>query len=167
MNGTYETEPYRILAAETLSYWMLRMEEELGANPPPAVVILGDFNDEPPSRSMTQYALSSRNRLRVTNARTPRLFNLMWPLLGTERGTYFYGGWAVLDQFLVSRSFLEGPGPFALGDDPVQVYNFPEMVSGDYEKPTRFGRPSKESDYSPETGYSDHFPIGMTIVEET
>ena len=46
--GEYHTEPYRIIAAETLSYWNERIFEILGEDVP--IIVMGDFNDEPYSR---------------------------------------------------------------------------------------------------------------------
>jgi hypothetical protein len=60
-------EPYRILAAETLAYWHERIMDIKGAD-------MGDFNDEPFSRSLTEYALSTTQAAKLLNARSPRFF---------------------------------------------------------------------------------------------
>jgi predicted extracellular nuclease len=71
-SGQYESEPYRIVAGETLSYFHKRIleqnsddeEEELEQNTP--ILVMGDFNDEPFNRSVTDYALATTSMLSQT-----------------------------------------------------------------------------------------------------
>ena len=60
IGGVYETEPYRIIAAETLSYFHQRIAEEMGKNTP--ILVMGDFNDEPFNRSVQEYLFAIRNQ---------------------------------------------------------------------------------------------------------
>ncbi len=160
--GELTTEPYRIIAAETLSYWLERIQEIKTADA--AVLVMGDFNDEPHSRSLTQYALSTNNVTKVNNAKAPRLYNLMWPLMGEGQGTFYFDNFALmLDQFLVSKGILQQNAPIRVKADSVTVEAFPEMTSQrDYPTPVRFGRSSTTLNLQ---GFSDHFPISL-IVEE-
>jgi endonuclease/exonuclease/phosphatase family metal-dependent hydrolase len=160
--GQYESEPYRMLAAETLSYWHERIMAIKGADMP--VLAMGDFNDEPFNRSLVEYALSTSQAAKVLKARTPRFFNLMWPLLGQRRGTHYFDNFAsVLDQFLASRPLLERTAPIRVDPESVRIEAFPEMVGrGDYPAPRRFGRPSSGLD---RTGFSDHFPSSVMLHE--
>ena len=97
-SGELETQPYRIIAAETLSYWHKRIQEIRGEDI--ATLIMGDFNDEPFSRSITDYALAGRSETKVLEAETPRFLNLMWQVLGTGAGTHYFDNFPnVLDQF--------------------------------------------------------------------
>lgn len=191
--GRRETEPYRIMAGETLSYWHQRILEETGEAA--TVVMMGDFNDEPHNRSITEYALGRRSRLTVENARkTPFLWNLSWPMLGKGVGTYYYSNDPyVLDQFLVSgpaankqshftvqsnrkrlksKETLEGEGLNSTQKKlfetkgPVRLeIPFVEMIdrNGEYPDPVRFGRPSDELHRN---GYSDHYPISLVLQEQ-
>ncbi len=160
--GVYESEPYRILAAETLAYWHERIMDIKGDDMP--VLAMGDFNDEPFNRSLVQYALSTFQAAKVLKARAPRFFNLMWPLLGQRRGTHYFDNFAsLLDQFLASRPLLERTAPIRVDPESVRIEAFPEMVGrGDYPAPRRFGRPSSGLD---RTGFSDHFPISVMLHE--
>lgn len=166
--GVYETEPYRILAAETLSYWLERIFEIRGDQIP--VVVMGDFNDECFNRSLTDYALSTRSPVRTRNAKNPRLYNLMWPVNGSGTGTFYFNNFPnVLDQFLVTRGLLLNGSPIRLSEfsdgASVKVIKFPELVSGgQYPDPIRFGRPAS-STYNPDTGYSDHYPVSLILAE--
>ena len=164
--GVYESEPYRILAAETLSYWLSRIEEIKGEGA--AILVMGDFNDEPFSRALTEYALSSRSLVKVLRARTPRLFNLMWPPMGRRLGTYYYNFFPnVLDQLLVSRGLVETDAapPLCVVADSARIEMPAPMVSGGlYPDPLRFGRPSSPTTFNPD-GYSDHYPISVWLAE--
>jgi len=159
LGGVYETEPYRIMAAETLSYFNLRIQQVYGSRTP--ILVMGDFNDDPGNRSVTQYALSNRNEDVVVNARTPSLFNLMWPLMDGGYGTFWFDEPFFFDQFLVSKGFLVNNGTFAIVKDSVEVIH-PEKMwenpKGEYPRPRPFGWKSRDP-----LGYSDHFPIAIKI----
>ncbi len=162
--GRWESEPYRITAAETLSYWLTRILEIKGSEA--AVLVMGDFNDEPSDRAMVDYALAGSSAAKVRNARSPRLLNLMWPALGAGTGSHYFDNFAnVLDQFCISRGLLTGAGGFRVADGSVRVEMPAPMVSGgDYPSPIRFGRPS--AGLNPD-GFSDHYPISLVLQETT
>jgi len=162
LGGGRESEAYRIIAGETLSYFNSRIEEVHGDDTP--ILVMGDFNDEPADRSLTDHALSSRGRTQVLYANAPRLLNLMWPLMGRGLGTYFHGSEAsILDQFLVSGGMLKAKSKFKAIEDSTSIMQPPEMTArGRYPAPTRFGRPASGLN---QAGFSDHFPITMNITE--
>lgn len=167
ISGELETEPYRIIAGETLSYWLERIVEITGKDTP--VMVMGDFNDEPYNRSIAEYALATHSRQKVINARNPRLLNLMYPVMGRGMGTFFYDNFPYMfDQIMVLKSMLKSnalirPVQISGGMYQVNIVMFPEMMAGgDYPKPKPFGRPS--SSYNPE-GYSDHFPVSVILEE--
>ncbi|MHA1126319.1 MAG: endonuclease/exonuclease/phosphatase family protein [Candidatus Heimdallarchaeota archaeon] len=161
--GTLESEPYRIVAGETLSYWNKRIHEILGDDI--AIIVMGDFNDEPFNRSITDYALGSTSKMKVrSSTKAPRLLNLMWTESSKGVGTHFYrGDFSILDQFMISKGFLTDEGLFEVDFDSIEIINFDRMKEGKYGNPIRFGRPKSKLN---ENGYSDHFPIGMKIKEK-
>lgn len=163
MGGEYESEPYRIIAGETLAYFHQRIRE-VQNDKNVAVLAMGDFNDEPFSRSLVEHALCEQTRDKVTRARSPRFLNLMWPILGQRLGTHYYENRPnVLDQFLVSKGLLTGTSKIRVVEKSVEVLRFPEMVgSGTYPVPIRYGR---KSDTNPD-GFSDHFPITVRLREQ-
>lgn len=163
IGGVYETEPYRIIAAETLSYFNLRIQQAYGNRIP--ILVMGDFNDGPDSRSITNYALSNRNKDKVTNAKKPSLFNLMWPLMGNGYGTFWYDGPLFFDQFLISKGFIVKERTFSIVKDSVEVIHPTKMwekppPEGEYPRPREFGWKPRNP-----LGYSDHFPIALRIQE--
>ena len=164
MGGEHKSAPYRMMAAETLSYWLGRIQQIKGNNA--AIFVMGDFNDVPHNRSMTDYALSTMSRNKVVYGRNPYLYNLMWPLLGTRRASYIDSGRPImLDQFLVSRGIALKSGKFSLDDQAVKLEVYDGMVKGRYNTPVRFGRPAKPSTYNPK-GFSDHLPISVVLGEK-
>jgi predicted extracellular nuclease len=167
LGGEHASEPYRIMAAETLAYWHQRIHEVLepeGAEP--AVLAMGDFNDEPFNRSLVEYALSERVEKRVKSKRSqkPYFLNLMWALTGAGEGTHFYEGQpGMLDQILVGRSLLRSESKLQLVEDSVQILKFPEHVPKG--EPLRFGRPAEKKQFNPD-GFSDHLPVCVRIREK-
>ena len=168
LGGEYASEPYRIIAAETLAYWHERIIE-LHTNDQ-AIVVMGDFNDEPFNRSLVEYGLSERieKRVKSKRSRNPYLLNLMWPFMGQGLGTHYYAGLpGMLDQFLVNRPVLRDDSPFTVDLGSVEILDYPEMVmtsGANRGGPRRYGRPSESSTFD-KGGFSDHFPIGMVISE--
>jgi hypothetical protein len=164
--GRYQSEPYRIIAAETLSYWLSRIQDIHGRNA--NVLVMGDFNDEPGDRSLVEYALSTQSRTKVTRSISPRLFNLTFPLLGAGLGTHYFNNFPnMLDQILASRGLSRIGVDLRVEIDSAAIFRPTEMISsGIYESPLRFGRPSKRSTFDP-NGYSDHFPISVTVRERS
>ena len=155
------SEPYRMAAGETLAYYHERIRSLLGDDI--AVVAMGDFNDEPFNRSLTDYALSCNCRETVVKAASPALFNVMWPFLAQGLGTYYFDRPVVLDQFLVSKGIVTGESGFSLVAESIAREIFPGMAdSSDYHRPVRFGRPAEAVNTS---GYSDHFPISFRLLE--
>jgi hypothetical protein len=166
--GQYETEPYRIVAGGSLSYFYQRILEEnkKEENGNTAVLIMGDFNDEPFNRSVTDYALATTSILKVKLSRgRPRLYNLMWPIMARGIASFYYDNFPnLLDQFMVSKGIVEG-SKISFKENSTQIVALPEMQSGQYKIPLKFGRPFNDSLNT--NGFSDHFPISLELEEST
>jgi endonuclease/exonuclease/phosphatase family metal-dependent hydrolase len=172
-SGQYESEPYRIVAGETLSYFHKRIleenktgeedDEEEEQNTP--ILVMGDFNDEPFNRSVTDYALATTSMLKVKLSKeAPRLYNLMWPIMAKGVGTFYFNNFPnFLDQFMVSRGIVIAK-KIRVNENSTEIIAFPEMVKGQYKVPIKFGRPSGNS--LNENGFSDHLPISVTLEED-
>jgi hypothetical protein len=161
--GEEASAVYRAIAGETLAYFHGRILEVKGLETP--VLAMGDFNDEPFDSSLADYALSIRSRQKVLNAKVPYFLNLMWGITGQNLGTfYFENSPNVLDQFLANKNLVKENAPIRALPDSVEVIRFPEMVSrGDYPKPVPFGG---MGDPVNKNGFSDHFPIAVTLIEQ-
>ncbi len=196
--GQYESEPLRITVAELAG----RIVDEIlkfsrdelfqaGGMPPLAdlkarwdrnVLLMGDFNDEPHSRSVVDHLRASKDEdrveeeLKVSGAtpelqrksylgQKPYLFDCMWPLLGTpDLGSHHFSDNTntanLLDQFMISRGLFYGRSGLRLKRDSVKIFRAPPMT-------TPKGRPrpfdKKAFAASGKSGYSDHFPIEAVI----
>jgi len=161
--GELESAVYRAVAGETLAYFHKRIIEVLGDDTP--VMALGDFNDEPHDASLVDYALSIRSRTKVLNARTQQFFNLMWPLMGRGLGSFYFDNFPnMLDQFLANKRLLVQSSPIRVVAETATIESFPEMVArGDYPKPIPYGGMGKPVN---QDGFSDHFPISVTVEED-
>ena len=176
--GTYESRGYRMTAGETLSYWQQRIWDERGRDIP--IIAMGDFNDDPFDESLQAYARATREREDVQRAQTAvRFYNLAWRYMeqtgldhrGNSRrvhGTIYYqGDGHVFDQILVSRGLLLASGPVAANESAARIELFPEMVDHrEGEGPIRFGLPRGDAAKNVNTsGFSDHFPVSVTLTE--
>jgi predicted extracellular nuclease len=159
--GQFESAGFRDIAGETLAYFHSRVLETHGADTP--ALAMGDFNDEPFDASLVIHALSTRQRNRVVRAEAPLLWNLMWPAAGTPEGTFYFENQPnVLDQFLVNKNMATDAAPIEVQADSVEILRFDDTATGEYRRPKPFGGMGKPVD---ETGFSDHFPIGMRVTE--
>lgn len=160
--GQAESSGYRDIAGETLAYFHQRVLEVHGNDTP--ALVMGDFNDEPFDTSLVVHGLSTRQAFKVLNTPTePRLWNLMWPVTGRPEGSYYFDNQPnMLDQFLVNRSMTVENASIRAVPDSVEIIRFDDMVTGQCRKPRPFGGMGKPVDRD---GFSDHFPIGMKIIE--
>lgn len=158
--GQLESEPYRMMAGETLAYFNQRIQDVHSQAMP--ILVMGDFNDEPFNRSITEYAKSTVSADRVLKARSvPWLYNLMWEAIGSRAGTFYYSNaFNVLDQFMVSRGILIDNAKLKVQQGSIRIEVFPEMSKNGI--PRKFGRPAEALD---QDGCSDHFPISLVLVD--
>lgn len=160
--GESYTEPFRIVAADSLNYFIQRIQQIRGKKVP--IIIMGDFNDTPKSKSIRQYALGTSNQKRVINdSNKSRLYNLMTNLAARGHGTYYYRKKPMmLDQFLTSRGFLIKNPTLSIKLHSVRIENLQEIKNKN-GSPKRFGRPGNKT--LNQNGYSDHFPISLVIID--
>lgn len=150
-----------------------------------AVLVLGDFNDEPFDTSIRLLADATRERAEVLKpprlpsaagapgvaaylSLRPRLYNPSWALLGDASkapravlGTHRHGrDWYLLDQVLCSRGMLvDGRGPrFVEGS--LRIHAPDHVMVGDrrVQARTTSGAPLA-FDAKKGTGVSDHFAL--------
>ena len=154
--GKFESAPYRAMSGETLAYFHERILEVLGAETP--VLAMGDFNDEPFDTSIVNYALGISSQSRVLNGRNAYFLNLMWQLMGTGQGTYFFEDAPNLfDQILVNKNLISPQSPIKVIMNSVKILRPASSLM-----PIRFGGMGNPIN---ENGFSDHFAIEVAIKE--
>lgn len=194
--GQYKSEPLRIavgercgqlvdevLKVDRASFWEIPNSEEgmaqLNSRWNRNVLLMGDFNDDPYNRSITDYLLASKDLDKVEELlkpekdqnipsiksylkRKPVLFNLFWKFLSVpDTGTHFYSGETantmnVFDQFIISRGLYYGESGLKAKAGSSKIFRPANMVSGSKKRPKKFKKDTKK-------GFSDHFPIEMVI----
>ncbi len=160
--GQRETEPRRLLAARTLRH---AVDSIISLRQNPQVVIMGDFNDYPDDRSLTEEL-----RAQVSEPLSPEPASL-YSLLGIKArqtdedfGSYRYrGSWGLLDHLIVSGSLLCDDASCHVVRGSARVFQSDFLLEGD----TRYGgkRPRRTfSGMKYEGGISDHLPVCFDLT---
>ncbi|WP_298793061.1 endonuclease/exonuclease/phosphatase family protein [uncultured Allomuricauda sp.] len=145
-DGADETSYKRIKAAETIIRKLNTLDSEN-----PNCIIMGDFNDDPNSESIQKLM------------GTGLFINPMEKLLSPDSGSANYKGeWSLFDQILISHSFLNyEQGTHSFKKANVFSPQFLEEWKGKYKgNPFRTFVGKKYLG-----GYSDHFPVYVTLKE--
>lgn len=144
--GNIETNHKRMVASKKVSEIISSVKEK---NPNAKIIVMGDFNDDPMSESI-ETLVSSHG-----------LFNPMETLLSNDRGTTSYNReWNLFDQFLITHNFFERQkNSLRFVDANIFDEDFLKLYEGKFKGTpyrTYIGKRYKG-------GYSDHFPIYMTL----
>ncbi len=154
-----ETERQRMFSAITLRKQMdLLMSRESDFK----VIVMGDFNDEPTNRSITN-GLSALNKRR--NVQMGDYYNLFYDLHNIDgQGTYNYKGqWNMLDQIIVSYNLLNQEKGLSTGFESGVILKEEWML---YQS-EKYGESLPNATYGgPEYygGPSDHLPIYVNFT---
>ena len=151
--GEEASEPKRLKAATMLR---TKIDSILLKDKNAKIIAMGDFNDYPNNRSMTEI-------MNCEPGANQGLTNLTYNFHESGLGTYNYKGeWGMLDQFIVSDGLLFSAEGFATSDSSATIFKedwllyFPE--NGGEPSPSRtYGGPNYYG------GYSDHLPIRLTL----
>ncbi|TYC11312.1 endonuclease [Bizionia gelidisalsuginis] len=146
--GDKSSEYKRVIAANKVTEIITELKEK---DPNAKVIIMGDFNDDPSSKSINQL-VESHN-----------LYNPMDTLLDLDRGTTMhYDVWNLFDQFLIT------PNLFERKKNALRFYKA-NIFDADFLKQQQGkdeGNPFRT--YAGKRylgGYSDHFPVYMTLTK--
>lgn len=144
--GSVDTEHKRLTASRKVTEILNFLNEK---NPNAKVIVMGDFNDDPESKSLK--ALE----------RSYHLFNPMRTLLSNNRGTTSHNQrWNLFDQFLMTHNFLERKkNALRFIDANIFDEDFLKEDDGKYKGSpyrTYVGKRYKG-------GYSDHFPVYLIL----
>ncbi|RXK80596.1 endonuclease/exonuclease/phosphatase family protein [Filimonas effusa] len=130
------------------------------ARPGSKLIVMGDFNDDPVSRSITRVLGAAGDRSKVAPG---QLYNPWQQLYRKGTGTLAYQDtWSLFDQILISYPFLLKPQTGYFFYKAV-VLREPWMQepAGRYK-----GYPMRSWDrYSYRGGFSDHFPVYIVLLK--
>ncbi|HON47117.1 MAG TPA: endonuclease/exonuclease/phosphatase family protein [Kiritimatiellia bacterium] len=146
------------------------LDKRLERDPAAAMLVAGDFNDNPESEILVETAGLVPDEARVRADTSGRsLFNLAASLPEERRATYYYAAgkkWNVMDSISVTRGMLEDvepTAPWRVVKDGYSVVRTPAQCDEDGTPiPFRFVR-SKTKGNAFKTGYSDHFPVRVKL----
>lgn len=132
----------------------------LKVDPKMAVIVMGDLNDDPMNRSVSQVLLGRRDASKVAPG---EFFNPFWKKLDDGIGSYIYrGGWNLFDQILVNYNLLKGANGLKFYKAEVLNKDFLKQQEGQYK-----GYPLRTYSSGVWTkGYSDHFPTEIYLIKE-
>jgi predicted extracellular nuclease len=153
--GKEVSEPKRIRAAEMLKAFT---DSLFSRNPAALIVIMGDFNDEPSDKSLSEglKALSPAG-ITVNN----ELYNLMYPLYRQGKGTLYYKDWDLFDQMIISGSFWNKEKGIIYYGQEGSIFN-PEWLMFKTDDGTL--RPNRTAAKEYYGGYSDHLPVFIDFI---
>jgi predicted extracellular nuclease len=124
------------------------------------IIIMGDFNDEPTNKSLSQVLMANENQDPKNNS---QLTNLMYDKHLFGHGTYYYkGNWNMLDNMIVSQALFNSPGKYQVSYDGCQIFTARWMM---YDN-VKTGELTPNRTYNGSNylgGYSDHLPIYMIL----
>jgi hypothetical protein len=156
--GSNETEVKRLENAASLKHLT---DSVFARNPKANIVIMGDFNDEPGDKSLSEVLGAAKPDSKIVPA---KLYNLMFPRFLQGEGTLYYKDWDLFDQIIVSGNLLRvkktGKGAVIL---PPYSYIFKQDMmlyknrAGDMVP----NRTASSKEYF--GGYSDHLPVFVTV----
>jgi predicted extracellular nuclease len=159
--GAEVSDPKRIFVAKTLKHAVDSVKK---ADANARIIIMGDMNDEPSDKSLTEglgaiYWKSAAITKPAIDKNS--LYNLAAGVKESGLGSYSYKGeWEVIDQMIVSGSFLLS-GSKLVTTDEENVFTADFLTYKD-----RSGKKLPNRTYTGPIyrgGFSDHFPIYMTL----
>ncbi len=151
--GKRASEPHRIIAARTLRNAIVQVLRDA---PQAEIIVMGDFNDEPTDKSITQILGA------LWDDSNAFLINLMANEVRSGGGSYRYRQWwNLLDQIMVSSS-LRRPEGIYVDRHLARVFRDSRLLEDD----ERFGGQKPYRTYlGPRYhgGMSDHLPVYLIL----
>ena len=159
--GEKESEPDRLYVASVLKAKSdSLMQIRNNAN----ILIMGDFNDEPSNRSISQILQAQPVSKDLVRQNLYNLFSLFEKRNNT--GSYKYQGqWNMIDQIIVSGNLISGDQNVRALPHTATIFSREFMMTDD--KTYGGKRPKKTyNGRRHEGGYSDHLPVVVDFVIE-
>jgi predicted extracellular nuclease len=161
--GTAESDPDRFAAASALQRAISYIQQRDSAA---HILILGDFNDEPSSRSI-RTVLDVKPYPSRSGYQPAKLYNLAAAKSDQGHGTYFHSfrgrvDWRMYDQIIASGALLDGTR-IEYDDDSLWIAQ-PDFMTEASGRRKGAPVPSFVGQEFYRGGYSDHFPIAASFI---
>ena len=147
--GEEESRPKRMASAKVARF---SVDSILKKNKNAAIVLMGDFNDEPSDVSIAETLSAS------SDPKKGELYNTMAPLKAAGDGSYSYKEhWDMIDQLIISRGLVTGKSKLEWVKNSTSVYR-PVFM---HDKSSKHAGAPYRTYAGPKFigGYSDHFPV--------
>ena len=153
--GTLKSMPNRIAAAQSLSK---KAKSILDLDENAKIIIMGDFNDLPVSKSITQHLKAKSN----LDLRKYEFYNLAAIPYQNKEGTLFaQKRWLMFDQIIISNGMIKAKG-IKITANRLQIHHDKSLLYYDTQrgiyKPNRTY--ARDKYYG---GSSDHLPVYVAI----
>ncbi len=178
VSGLFDGEPIHIM----VGHWPSRLGGESGSawrraaaagvcrhladsirtvDPNAKIVIMGDLNDDPTNKSLTQVLNAKRSS---ENLQTDELYNPMYDLYKSGNGTMAYrDAWSLFDQMVLSKGFVKKEtGGWQLYK--AVVYRQPWLLQTEGAFRGYPFRTSVGDVFI--NGYSDHLPVYLMMLKK-
>lgn len=156
--GQAASEPRRIDAA-ILGRKII--DSLLTANPKAKIILMGDLNDDPVNKSVSEYI---RAKGKIEKMKSGDMYNVMYDHYKSGNGTLAWNdAWNLFDQIIVSEALVSKDASTYVFHKAV-VYNkdYIKQHGGNYN-----GYPLRTHAGGVYlNGYSDHFPVYMILKKE-
>ncbi|MDD4778217.1 MAG: hypothetical protein PHV53_08010 [Fermentimonas sp.] len=167
--GEKETEQARIESALVLRE---RVDSLLSKRDIANIIIMGDFNDQPDDKSMSESLQASSidilSEYKLSEIDYDKeLFNLFRSSdieKDRDKGTYKYQGkWYINDHIIVSGNLLNPKSPVNVKNNEVNIYNGDFLLEDDKKY---YGKKPFRTNLGPRynNGFSDHLPIYTDLI---
>ena len=160
--GESESEADRIFVASVLK---AKSDSLIKIRKNACIVIMGDFNDEPSNRSISQTLKAQPVSKDIVSHNLYNLFSSFEKRKNT--GSYkFQRDWNMLDQIIVSGNLIIGDRSIKVLPNTANIFSRDFMLTDDK---TNGGKRPKKTYHGRrhEGGYSDHFPVLVDFTVST
>ena len=156
IGGEKRSMPKRIAAATAARHIA---DSLLAANINANIIFMGDFNDNPTSKSVKEVL---RPQVKIKDVQRGDLFNPMWKMFQDGIGTYAYrDNWDVIDQMIVSANLV----------NPIRANSYRFVTAKVFRRQFMLTQSGAYAGYPKRTfaagayqgGYSDHFPVYIIL----
>jgi len=122
------------------------------------ILILGDFNDEPSDKSITEGLKALNPEQAISNN---NLYSLLYPQFKKGEGSLFYKDWDLFDQVIVSGNMLLRKKGLRTSIGDAGIYNSDYLLFKTKNGESRPNRTMSSDKYF--GGYSDHLPVFVRL----
>lgn len=157
--GEKETEDARLNAASMIKE---KADSIMNNNKESNIIIMGDFNDTPQSRTLTEglKAKDMPEKVSDSNIEGNSLYNLFTNAGGTHK---YQGNWSQIDHIIVNTNIIYGKSRIKFIEDSNRVHSPSFLLKAD--RTWKGKRPFRTYyGYKYEGGFSDHLPVMADFV---